>query len=318
MSQETEGTKRYFYFPKNENLAPILKRNLGPMWPIAEDMLATKDYSRDVPIDGEVVEFIASRGEDIARGVIERANPRELAISGSDFVLENILDSQVEFPFYRFTAAGSPTEIWAHEKGVITPALDLGNVLGRDLPAGHSVRFDSEKKTVYMSILEHDYDVTPRLCLLGPTDSDYQTLIRQAEGRPLRFVFETRLQRIVESFLGRQKSKHGFSYEEMPVTGTTEGLVKRAEEPTTPNKADLAVDIGQTFSTARANGLKPYLEIMQTYPVVFVCYKQDSKEAPFNLADLTERFKSTYPNNPTDHLLHVRDPRDHRTPVGQT
>jgi len=303
-SQEQKQVKRYFYFPKNANLILILERNLNGLWPTVKDMLQTKDYARGFSVGDETIEFIAQRGEDIAKGVIERANPRELAICGSDFVLENILDPDMpslsdptnkKAPFYRFRkSTRGYTEIWAHEKGTITPAVDLGDIVGRDIPAGYPVKFESEDRMVEMRVLQYNYDVPPRLCLLGPENSDYQSLIKMAKalGIPLRFIFEIRLRRTDRFFLDGQKSKCGFNYEEMPVTGTTEGLVYLEKGPLPPNKAHMALDIGQTFSTARQNEIKPYVEIMQTYPVEVVCYRKDSQEKPINLAELKRKFKT--------------------------
>jgi hypothetical protein len=95
--EEEKRTRRYFYFPKNDNLRSVLEKNLSHLWPTARDMLAIKDYSREFVLKEEVVEFIALAGEDIASnskkvGMLFMANPRDLAITGSDLLLENILD----------------------------------------------------------------------------------------------------------------------------------------------------------------------------------------------------------------------------------
>jgi hypothetical protein len=38
--------------------------------------------------------------------------------------------------------------------------------------------------------------------------------------------------------------------------------------------ADIGIEIGETFNTARANKLKPYMEIFKNYPVEIRCCKR--------------------------------------------
>jgi hypothetical protein len=176
----------------------------------------------------------------------------------------------------------------------------LNDIIGPDLQGGYPIRFESEDKVVEMRILPHMYDKPPTLCILGPDNSDLLSLIEQVnrEGRALRAINEIRSQNLVWFALERLRMRYAFDYEQMPVTRSTEGLVKRPEEPLTLNKGDLAVDIGQTFSTARNNGLKVYGDpLMQTYPVEFVCYKKDERGRPYgksltiSLQDLKRKFR---------------------------
>jgi len=283
------------YFPKNENLAPILENNLGVLWPVAEDMLYRKDYRESFPFrNGQpgYLELWATRGEDSTSKILSRPNPRQVAITGSDFVLEQLLEYPKKFSKFSrgIRQTGPSMDIWkTFEKEVYTNPSEL---IGKDLKPDYMFRFEGGDRIAEMRILEYPKGIkTPFLCILGPNDTTFDELIkrRNDKGKKVKAVSEERFKILARRILDYEGIKRGFDYTLETVPSASEGDVRSSIYEDRSDLADIAVEIGQTFSTARANGLEKYAEIMPTYPVELVYFRSNDQKV-MSLSYIKENF----------------------------
>ena len=149
----------------------------------------------------------------------------------------------------------------------------LLSIFFEGLKLGEEIGFLSQEKQVAMEILRSYEDQQPFLTILGPNDTTYEKVIaaRKAQGKPVKAVWEERFDVLARSFLDAEGVRLGFRYSPRAVPRSSEGYVRRGGEEEREDLADITVEVGRTYKTARANGLEKYKLIMQTYPVEVRC-----------------------------------------------
>lgn len=266
---------RRIYFPTNDNLRKILKYNLPQyriddkdLWDEVSDMFGKRDYYRLIPMNNECpIELLICGAEDIAKDVIGNPNEKYLGITGSDFVIENI---------YRFLDyKKDPRDIIPEKLGDWEEMDEAGNLVGK------LMRFDkndyNDDRIIEMRIMR--YTAIPRLCVLGPDDKNYEEMIEEKRKESkITLVHEERFSNIVAAFKKEEEKKYGITFELIPKTRKAETYIRGGDDPVVEDRYDIGMDIGETFLTAKANGLAEYLTIMPTFPVELRCYREQKNQ----------------------------------------
>lgn len=309
--------KAKIFLPKNDNLVPILSMNIGPYlfdrFTCMRDSKILREklgYSNKEGKISRVIEVHLARAEDIAGTIIDEAQPNSIGVSGSDLALARILDKERKNHFYRMRNGNNRTRgIWkrAYKTGELY--TDTINLIGEDLQAGSTWIFESKDKVVRMRVLGN-YEEPPYLCILGPDDKKeddkkkileepYEELIkrRRAEGKPIKVVCEGRYFPLAKNHMEVERARLEFEYELRSLTGSTEGFVRKGGEEERPDVADITIEIGRTFGTAKANRLMVYRIITKTCPVEIVCYPPGGEGEVVSLEKLkddTQKYGSLY------------------------
>ena len=289
------------WIPKNENIIPLLEGILGAdaLRQLKESQHGEKELRWSLPYRNGEVEIQTARAEGIASEIINLANPAYVGISGSDFVLVNVLSGRYGH-FYMIRKEGEPpiSEAWKVDRSG-RKYLDLGEIIEAEkgLTEGSILLFHSDDKniSVRMRVLP-SYETPPFLCLLGPNDNphvdpeqQYKDMVNRkiAEEKPLRVVFEERYNPLATNLIITESVHRGFDFTLKEVPGSTEGYVRKGGEADRDDLCDIAVEVGRTFQTAGDNGLAVYRTIMQTYPVEVVCYRNGDAASCTSLEEIT-------------------------------
>ena len=267
------------YIPTNDNMRKNLFENVKSVHgkylsDIIEGMFELKEYVKHIKFgeDGHGYHLSVSihGAEDIPGRVIDNLGT---GITGSDF----LLDELYKRPSWGFKEDDGS---FVDPRSVYPDKIDMYT----------SYTFDRNGKLVPMNredgIIHNDkiLEVTflkqgsaPRMCILGADDRTYEGIVKQRneERKKVRVVYEGRFRNVARALL----ENLGINYKYKIVTRKAEADINRPLSEPMPDGstrvgwADMGIEIGETFGTARANRLVPYMDVFKTYPVYIKCYR---------------------------------------------
>jgi len=274
------------YVPKNDNIAPLLRDILGStIMDIIGRMREIKRYKEMIDVgENTIVGLVIGGGEDFPGKIMKNTEIQRIGITGSDFVLSEVLASPKQF--YRFRRGNGPYFNLRVEEAGHLYVRDLGKIVESDLEPGETIKFSGEDLETRMTILKQTIDVPPYLCLLGANDMTYEKVIEKRKGRDIPVACEARFKTLAKAFLDREERERGITFDFHEYTRTTEAYMRHGEEPHDGEGEDIGIEIGQTFKTARQNLLEVYQKIMRTYPVQVTCYKLEDRSERLSVSEI--------------------------------
>lgn len=283
--------------PKNDNLLPVIRGIFGEtLFREITALTKSKALRKIIPIQDGNLEMQIARGEDVACNVLSFPDVNRVGVTGSDFVLAEIVSGR-HGHFHHAIIDEKEVPLWKYSTLKGRNYVDLQEI-GRRLKnmKGSDVWFMSEPSHVRMRVVDDYGGQPPYLCVLGTSETDYDSLVKERveRGTPLTVACEGRFRDLAQSFLDAQQIQLGVDYDLRTVTGSTEGFIAAAKRDRgRKDLYDLGFEIGRTFETAKANGLVPYVRIMPTSVVTVSCCESGDEDKIINFADLKARAESS-------------------------
>ncbi len=268
------------FIPTNENMQKNLHTSLTRLYGeyVTQEI---ERHSRDKEYvihiagnngDGSGIVSYVRAAEEIPKEILDKSGKNKAkGITGSDFLLEELYKR----PSWGFKTNGN--------------AIDPRYIYPEAIDTYREYVFDEDKKLVPKNEAKErqyvngkllvvrflDQGSTPRMCILGANDRNMDEIIeqRKKEGKKVKVVFENRFRNIAKAVLDNL----GIDYDPDTVVRKAESYINRPiylpDGRDRTGDYDIGIEIGETFNTARANNLKPYMELFKTYPVEISCYK---------------------------------------------
>ena len=144
---------------------------------------------------------------------------------------------------------------------------DPTTIVRNPLCDGNKLYFKSTTNLLEVKILSFALNDLANLCLLVPKNKSISDIVREKRGKKIKVVCEKRFSNIAKAFLNNLK----FPFTLELVTRKTEGYYLSGN-------ADCVIDVCKTGETAAANGLKPGIKIITSYPIEIRCRRLSNCE----------------------------------------